>query len=569
VPPPPDTRAPDPLQEEVIANILAQPSGRGTVAGLGLPRPFLGGVADRIIRASFQEHFRAFEALLGGMPGQPPPPAEPAPVRPTICWPDLSAEEIAWWRSLPEVRPESTFAAVPPNRGAPTPRPVWPFRQTIPGFRMVADDGSEPIGALRLHLTGDSHWAGPGAGDSLEVSRQLAAAFPDLPILACVHEGHGAGAARLVATWHSPGRFTLLPQALPVSQWAQDNAKAGLTPEGTAVLLPRFASRAEDGAIHIPGDSLAGVALAAAGVRTGRSPLLFQGGNLLMVTDPRQAGGRLLLIGEAEIHRNAALWLTEGRAQESLRIELGADRSAVLPAVSFHLDFDVLVRSAPRGPIAFVNDPLAAARLIIREALPFLAAGGILDRPAAAQLGALADPGADGALLAPLVPFLMPGSDGSLIVRLAPHFTARPGEPAAPNLRLLFLALDVLAAATWAPSQWPADPNLRGYLRTFQRQAADREALHAFLRDEGFRVVPIPSISEQRTGLSYLNGVNTPGRLLIPAWGGRLAAIDNAVIDMFRRELPDVAIQPIFSAETQRRAGGPHCAAGLVPALVP
>jgi hypothetical protein len=50
--------ADDPVLAEVIGNIRAQKIGDHTVGDLNLPDDFLADVADRIIRASFEEQFR-------------------------------------------------------------------------------------------------------------------------------------------------------------------------------------------------------------------------------------------------------------------------------------------------------------------------------------------------------------------------------------------------------------------------------------------------------------------------------------------------------------------------------
>ena len=46
------------IEAEVLANVRNQPLGEGTVDDLALPRAFLGRVADRIVRSSFEERYR-------------------------------------------------------------------------------------------------------------------------------------------------------------------------------------------------------------------------------------------------------------------------------------------------------------------------------------------------------------------------------------------------------------------------------------------------------------------------------------------------------------------------------
>src|SRR5262245_116756 len=104
--------------------------------------------------------------------------------------------------------------------------------------------------------------------------------------------------------------------------------------------------------------------LAAAGHSVAHSSLLFQGGNLLAVTDPK-AGDRVLLMSEGTLHRNMALGLSREQVIAAFKAEFGVDRCAVLPAVSYHLDFDISVRSRGGEVVVFVNDTMAAARIIL------------------------------------------------------------------------------------------------------------------------------------------------------------------------------------------------------------
>ena len=67
--------------------------------------------------------------------------------------------------------------------------------------------------------------------------------------------------------------------------------------------------------------------VAASGHAVIASPLLYQGGDLLAVVDPSN-GDRVLFIGEAEIHRNAAVGLTRDQILEAFRIEFSVSPGA-------------------------------------------------------------------------------------------------------------------------------------------------------------------------------------------------------------------------------------------------
>ena len=100
---------------------------------------------------------------------------------------------------------------------------------------------------------------------------------------------------------------------------------------GEAVtLVPRYASRGEDGAVLVPGETFLVDGLAAAGLRIVRSPLHFQGGDLITAQDPA-TGQRTLLIGEADVYRNTMLGLTREQVLEAFGIEFGVDGAWCFP----------------------------------------------------------------------------------------------------------------------------------------------------------------------------------------------------------------------------------------------
>ena len=108
---------------------------------------------------------------------------------------------------------------------------------------------------------------------------------------------------------------------------------------------------------------------AAIGAELIHSPLLFQGGNILCAVDPK-TGERILLVADADIYRNTALGLTAAQAIEAFRVEFGCDRCEMIETASFHLDYDISVRAVDGKLIAMVNDPKAAAKIILQAAMP-------------------------------------------------------------------------------------------------------------------------------------------------------------------------------------------------------
>ncbi len=435
---------------------------------------------------------------------------------------------------------------------------AFSFRQTVPGFRASSESGDEEIRLARVQITNAKYFLGEGDGGSVDVVRQLLAALPDARFLASIEEKHVDGFLESAKGW--PGKLTLVPEALSVSQWAQDDGKPGAADGAAVLLVPRYASRGEEGASLVPGDTFVGEGLAAAGLRVARSPLLFQGGDLLVATDPK-TGERLLFVGEGNLWRNTALGLTKEQALEAFRIELGVDRCAALPAISFHVDEEISVRGVGERLVAFVPDAVAAVRIVLRCGVEALEKAGVL-----AAAGPIADleAGRDAEFLARVLPPVIARCPayGRFPESLASAFSRGPADSGVGNIQRFLIATDLLSSWTMDldhpdPS---FDPHAMAYLRSFQRRDAERRDLAALLRKSGFDVVRVPSLPEEKRGIDYLNGVHGRGRYLMPAWGGLYAPLDEAARAAFAKALgPGVAVVPILTSESQRRGGGVHC----------
>ncbi len=687
---------PDPIQDEVLANILCQRIGEGTcaqhtVADLHLPDAFLRRIADRVIRASFEERFRIVVAR------GPAPSPSPEPSRaPTMSAADPASPVQVWtppplepaWASLPESRPPlrafraptdpraapaipfhppdatapdahrraaaliardlaprgviPTLAAVLPILGLATgdadpraslsllgavgfpvdllacfapsgagsgagsgdaaatlrhvvaalgrPDPVaalaelgFRFTQSCPGFQVAAETGEHDPDAVRLQLTRGDYFDGPGSGSNLGVVRDLIAALPDSTALILIERRHLPTFLAHARDWPAPRARPrwAVPTELRLSQWAQDNAKPGtaLLPGGRALatLSPRFASRSEEAPTFLPGESLTDDLVAPLAVtpsrthRLAQSPLLFQGGNIIAVRDPA-SNQRLLLVGEAEIHRNTALGLSAEQVVAAFTIEFGVDRCIVLPAASFHLDYELTLRTVGHGAgariIAFVNDTAAASHIILGCAIGALERHRLLTRQGAAEARlrlARSDAPGLSQLVAP--PVLHPTPSGPIVPEdLAPVFSVGDGDSGVGNIHRFLLALDFLLSTHPELPSLPIDPQFRAYLESFGRREADRAAIRLALQQLGWKVIPIPSTSDDKRATNYLNGLHTARAYLMPSWGGLYRPLDDAATNAFRRALDrSVAVIPINCAESQRRAGGLHCSAQLYP----
>jgi hypothetical protein len=432
-------------------------------------------------------------------------------------------------------------------------------RQSSPGFRLDPDSGQVPLGALRLQISSGGYWSGPGDGSCVDVVRQLAAALPDTALIASIERRHLDAFAAESGRWPRRPKLTLIAEDLPVAQWTQDNAKPGRNATGEPVLLaPRYASRGEVGAVLVPGETFLTEGLAAAGLRVVRSPLLFQGGNLMLVEEA--SGGRTLLAGEAEVWRNTAMGLTREQALEALRVEFDADRCIDLPSPSFHIDYELSIRAMTGQTVAFVNDAAAAARIILGCGIRAMAGGlrkatEALDHLAShrtREAMAILGPALDAASIAP----------GRFSESFAARFSTSPCDHGPSNLYRVLHAIDVLTALTMAPSQWPADAHTRAYLESYQRQESERRAMRRTIESLGWRIVQIPSMADPWRGINALNGLHGPGQYLMPAYGGLFEPLDAQAESVFGSEFgSDIRVIRVCCAESQRRSGALRCAA--------
>ncbi len=436
-------------------------------------------------------------------------------------------------------------------------------RPSDPGFSAALEDGTQEPSLVRVQIGGGLRRNRLIPGSGLDVAGHLVAALPSADFLAAVPETM-VPALRIQALgqWglRRPGQVTLLPARAALSAWAQDNGKAGTLAGAPATLAPRYASRESSGALFMPADSEVMLTAQAAGHRVVASPLLFQGGDLLVVRDPA-TGRRVLLLGASEIARNVALGLTPAQVEDAFRVELAADETVVVPTVSYHLDLDVTPRVIGGKLCAFVNDPVAAAHWIARAGAEVLRSAGASAVPAGWP--ADGEVGVPAAVRAAVE--TRRGADGRFPGAVAGRFAAGPQDNAEYQLHAFLLALDVLSAADpRADSAAGEDPSARAAWRSILVGLAEQAAL---FRGRGWQVVLVPSLPDTSLGLNYLNGLQTPTKYLMPAIGGRLAALDAAASAVFRSAMgPAVAVIPIPTLDSQWHHGALHCLLSVYPA---
>lgn len=434
---------------------------------------------------------------------------------------------------------------------------------SLAGFEPMDDAGSRAPVAARLQVTRGDDWLGEGDGGSIDVARQVAALLPDVPLYISVQSAHAAELCAHASEWMARRRatVTIIEESARLSQWAQDNARAGCIDRGgeraPAALLPRYASRRDELTAYVPGDTRAAESLSGAGFAVARSALHFQGGNLLVVED-RARRERVLLLGEAELYRNIALGLTREQALELLRVEFGAQRCVVVPAASYHLDYEVFVRADADGrPVAFVASALDGARAVAWSGIDALERAGVL--PAGA-----ATPDRLDAVWAALRGHVDPafGFRAAIAGRFSSGAAADPG---AAGLQVVLEAMDVLTAAAGLDEHAEVARDLNGHtlamLAARRRTLDDRAALRSTISELGWRVVETSALPAGRRGVSVLNAVNCGPMVLMPFGASVCRPAEGAAAEAVAST--GCSVTGVRTAESQRRHGALRCALAL------
>ena len=454
-------------------------------------------------------------------------------------------------------------------------RMIFQFRPTRPGFGLASESGDYAIAAIRMQLTRGDYWEGPGDGGNIDLARQMIQKLPDVQFITSIERKFLDDFVLMAHGWHleRAGRLIVIPEELNVAQWAQDNGKPGFVTEGAdrqptvATIVPRYASRGDDGSTFVPGESFLVDGLTAAGQTIIHSPLLFQGGNIMVTRDPKSTQ-RVLLIGEAELHRNTALGLTGRQALEALRVEFGVDRCEVLPSVSFHIDFDLSIRAHDGRMIAFVDDVQAGANIVLRCGLNALETHHVIDAAVAKAARGSLDAGDARQCIETIGPIVFARSDGDghFPLSLAEYFSAGPMDSGVGNFQRFLLAMDTMLSLTMRQDRLPDDPHARSYLAALARCEAERRKLHKKLSDMGFDMVAVPGLPNAKRGIVYVNGIQDRSRYIMPVYSGLYTPLDEAAAAVFRQALgTNVEIVPIHCSESQRRAGAVHCSCSAYP----
>ena len=433
---------------------------------------------------------------------------------------------------------------------------------TLPGFRPTSDSGRDALQLLRAHATRATYYAAPGDGGNLDLLAHTLSSLPATPCIIITETPNAQPLRDALAP--RPAVTTIISQPFKVSQWAADNAKPGTLGSHPAHLIPRYASREEYHPIFVPGDDLAAHVPPTSHtppIRSARSPLLFQGGNLLIVDDLPRAR-RVLLIGEAEIHRNRALGLSTDQTLAFFQTEFAADICEVLPAASYHIDQELTVRSTADATHVFLPETLSASIAIIESSLVALADANrwpleIVERTLE-HLRAGRASEAMQLIFSGLTIERTP--EHAYPLSMADALSTGPADSGIGNLHRFLLAIDHFVAVV-IPLHAIPEANLAALVRSFHRRAADRAKIKTILTRLGWKPVSVPALPEESRGVNPLNGIHTPDSYLMPAYGGLFSPLDQMAATAFRHALsPSIAVIPIPTAESQRRDGALHCA---------
>lgn len=452
---------------------------------------------------------------------------------------------------------------------------AWPLNH--PPFEVATESGEKDLGLLRVQV-GGGYRNGIVPGGSLDLILQLLASVPDVDFLVTVPAENVDSFQWLCGNFSSlnrEGQALLVPEALSFSAWSQDNGKGGLCREGNSgaarwtTLVPRYACKGEGSSGFLPGDTFLLERLANDKHRLIQSRLLFQGGNVLGVIDPAK-GQRVLLLGEPEVCRNTALGLTRAQVLSAFTAEFGVDRCIVLPAASFHVDFDVTLRSHHGKMLVFVNDTLAAARLIIEAGVEAMAERGIAPPALKTQLSTALAARDDFAVVNGLLTLLNQhkNTKGQYKAALTQCFRGGRIDSATGNFRSFLLAFEIMASQCAQLPENFRDPLLIAYVNALRQMEKTSLAQQEILRAEGWQIIRVPSTPDFNDGVNYLNGIQDRTRYIIPVHGGLYKNLDAAASAAFTNALGSaVRLIPMLSAEAQRQHGAVHCAASVYPAL--
>ena len=495
---------PGPVEAEVKARIEALPVGRGTLVDLAWPDDVLDALVDRVIgqswRSSTQHPPRQTLGLAPEQIAESVDPWDPEERASRMTWGNairpaqanffgkerttpgtveqaavlkqLSTEGLA--ATLLTHAEESANVDRLLNLGIPLdlaglftgpdgsavlermlsgpteiedPRAAIQLQWPTTTLQFCHDDGSDAFSGWRAHLPDLRLIDGPGDGSAADLLPRFAGTI-------AIAENQTISKTTGVRTVGRP------------DQWARDNGRLATDGQTTYMLRPRWASRGDTGTEWWPPAEFAAESYVRAGHAVSRATgLLWQGGNILLF---RERDGRShLLVSTTTLARNQRLGLTTEESARALQRTFGADTVTPLTPSGFHLDIELCVIQSPQGPVMFVADPKAAAKLLLENAF---------------------------------------GAPATTLEQITEYRGVIDRNPPNPMSSRLQHACDLLLADVLLANESDRmTPEVRSAFAAMVRMAERREAMVNTLQSKGYEVRRVPSLQSKGEDLNPAN----------------------------------------------------------------
>lgn len=367
--------------------------------------------------------------------------------------------------------------------------------------------------------------------------------------------------------------------------WAQDYLKSGELNGQTRVLLPRLAFEGQSAY----GQAYKSLLKSFSESHWIRSKLSWDGGDLILIHDPRDRSKRLLLYGDAA----RPYWgepLTPAEYGYVLAVEFGADEALDFGGLAPHIDYFVSI--LPDDDIALVAEPLREDFEISRAAVEMLASAFPNPVPdVVAQLRAIYSTRESAfveniAAVRRLIGQAQRESaswttpvDGDIYRRLEEHIAKNcKGNPAAcvegAKLTKLLDEDPGLLQDWWQlTALLRTSAKLPTALLSVLESQLPGAAMPSQVRIEqkirelqqlGFRVIRVPRIGGETSsqalwaGISYVNAALIDEVLFVPVFG--LGAQEHKFLTLLQGQLPaKYRVVPVFARYAQLYNGGAHC----------
>ena len=553
---------PGPVEAEVKARIEALPVGQSTFKDLAWPEAVLDALVDRIIGQSWRTSTQHPPRQPVGLP----PERTAKSVDPWL--PDERTSRIGWGKAI---RPAQAnfFGKNPAQPGTSEQARVLRELSTkglmttllthaqksanvdrllelgIPLDLAGLFTGPDGIPGLERILSATSNTDFPRSrfqlewpdtnlqfchDDGSDLSSGWRAHLPDLRLIDGHNDGSAAdllprfsGTIAITENESISGTTGVRTVGRP-DQWARDNGRLATDGQTKYLLRPRWASRGDTGTEWWPPAEFAAESYVRAGHAVSRATgLLWQGGNILLF---RESDGRShLLVSTTTLARNQRLGLTTEESARALQQTFGADTVTPLTPSGFHLDIELCVVQSPEGPVMFVADPKAAAKLLLENAF---------------------------------------GAPGTTLEQITEYRRVIDRNPPNPMSSRLQHACDLLLAEILLANESDRmTPEVRSAFAAMVRMAERREAMVKGLQSKGYEVRRVPSFVSIGRLWGPANALVTRTDVFWPQFGAGSEPAEEAAARVYEGLGREVRGRPARSI--LEKDGGLHCALEPIP----